>query len=119
MAAAKHFKIPREELKTFVRGKGFCMAPDTVLVDGMPVALVYRVMPSSLYDSGWRFFTGTESDDYLANSRCNGIYDLNTVVNYCPDALKLLDSPPYSAFRRDENGVWINISYDGDWRYWF
>lgn len=118
MPEAKNFKIPREELKTFVRGKGFCIAPDTVLVDGIPVALVYRVMPSSLYDSGWRFFTGTESEDYLANSRCNGVYDLNTVVNYCPDTLSLLDSPPYSAFRRDENGEWINISFDVDWRYW-
>lgn len=117
MAAAKAFKIPREELKTFVCGKGLCMAPDTVLVDGIPVALVYRVMPSSLYDSGWRFFTGTESDDYLANSRYNGIYDLNTVVNYCPETLSLLDSPPYSAFRRDESGEWINISFDVDWRY--
>ena len=48
----------------------------------------------------------------------NGVYDLNTVVNYCPDTLSLLDSPPYSAFRRDENGEWINISYDVDWRYW-
>ena len=98
LAIAKNFKIPREQLKTFVRNKGMCIAPDTVLVDGIPVALIYRVMPSSLYDSGWRFFTGTESDDYLANSRCNGVYDLNTVVNYCPDTLSLLDSPPYSAF---------------------
>ena len=113
MATVKNFKIPREELKTFVRNKGLCIAPDTVLVDGLPVALV-----SSLYDSGWRFFTGTESDDYLANSRCNGIYDLNTVVNYCPDALALLDAPPYSAFRRNEKGEWVNISYDVDWRLW-
>ena len=84
LAIAKNFKIPREQLKTFVHNKGM----------------------------------GTESDDYLANSRCNGVYDLNTVVNYCPDTLSLLDSPPYSAFRRDENGEWINISYDVDWRYW-
>lgn len=118
MATTKNFKIPREKLKTFVRGKGFCIAPDTVLVDGIPVSLIYRVMPSSLYDSGWRFFTGTESDEYLANARYNGVYDLNTVVNYCPEAIHLLDSPPYTAFRRDEYGEWINISYDVDWRYW-
>ncbi len=118
MPEVKHFKIPRNQLKTYVRNKGLCIAPDTVLVDGMPVALVYRVMPSTMYDSGWRFFTGTESDDYLANSRCNGVYDLNTVVNYCPDALSLLDSPPYSAFKRAANGEWVNISYDVDWRMW-
>lgn len=118
MPAQKNFKIPREKLQKLVTGRGLCMAPDTVMVDGIPVALVYRVMPSSLYDSGWRFFTGTESDDYLSNSRCNGLYDLNTVVNYCPDALPLLDSPPYSAFRRGEDGEWINISNDVDWRMW-
>ncbi|MBQ1441652.1 MAG: DUF2185 domain-containing protein [Clostridia bacterium] len=116
--AAKNFKIPREQLKPLVRGKGLCIAPDTVLVDGMPVSIVYRVMPSWHYDSGWRFFSGTESDDYLSDSRFNGVYDLNTVVNYCPETLKLLDSPPYTAYRRDENGDWINISYDVDWRYW-
>ena len=114
---AKKFLIPRERLKKYVSGRGLCIAPDTVMVDGIPVALIYRVMPSSMYDSGWRFFTGTETDDYLANSRCNGVYDLNTVVNYCPDVLPLLDSPPYSAFRRD-GGEWLNISNDVDWRLW-
>ena len=113
---AKKFLIPRERLKKYVSGRGLCIAPDTVMVDGIPVALIYRVMPSSMYDSGWRFFTGTETDDYLANSRCNGVYDLNTVVNYCPDVLPLLDSPPYSAFRRDDSGEWLNISNDVDWR---
>lgn len=114
----KKFKIPREKLKQLVRGRGFCIAPDTVLVDGIPVSLIYRVMPSSMHDSGWRFFTGTESDAYLANSRCNGLYDLNTVVNYCPEALSLLDAPPYSAFRRDDGGEWVNISNDVDWPQW-
>ena len=118
MATGKNFKIPREQLKRFVRNRGLCIATDTVLVDGIPVSIIYRVMPSSLYDSGWRFFSGTESDEYLSDSRLNGVYDLNTVVNYCPDTLALLDAPPYSAFRRDDNGEWVNISADVDWRLW-
>lgn len=114
----KQFKIPREDLKVLAPNRGLCMAPDTILVEGMPVALIYRVMPSLMYDSGWRFFTGTESDTYLANFRCNGLYDINTVVNYCPEVLPMLDSPPYSAFRKSADGTWINISRDVDWQQW-
>lgn len=114
----KQFKIPREELKKMVPNRGLCIAPDTVLVEGLPVALIYRVMPSSMHDSGWRFFTGTESDWYLSNYRCNGIYELNTVVNYCPETIPLLDSPPYSAFRKGSDGEWINISDDVNWMRW-
>ena len=114
----KNFKIPREQLKRYVRGMGLCIAPDTVVVDGIPVCLVYRVMPSSMHDSGWRFFTGTESDDYLSNARCNGVYDLNTVINYCPEILPLLNEPPYTAYRRNDKNEWINISSDVDWTQW-
>ncbi len=114
----KDFKIPRENLKRLVRGGGLCIAPDTILVDGIPVALIYRVMPSTMYDSGWRFFTGSESNEYLSNSRFNGVYELNTVVNYCPDTIPFLDSPPYSAFRRSDGGEWVNISHDVDWQQW-
>lgn len=114
----KNFKIPPEQLKQLVRGRGLCIAPDTVLVDGIPVSLIYRVMPSSMHDSGWRFFTGTETDEYLADFRCNGLYDLNTVVNYCPETLSLLNAPPYSAFRRNADGAWENISDDVDWQQW-
>ncbi len=114
----KKFKIPPEDLKTIVPNRGLCIAPDTILVDGMSVGLVYRVMPSSYYDSGWRFFAGTEDSIYLADSYYNGVYDLNTVVNYCPEVLPLLDSPPYTAFRRDERGEWVNMSREADWMSW-
>lgn len=114
----KNFKIPREQLRILLPNRGLCMAPDTILVEGLPVGLIYRVMPSTMHDSGWRLFTGNESEEYLANFRCNGIYDLNTVVNYCPEVIPLLDSPPYTAFRKNADGEWINISRDVNWMRW-
>ncbi len=114
----KKFKIPREQLRVLLPNRGLCMAPDTILVEGLPVGLIYRVMPSTMHDSGWRLFTGTESEEYLANFRCNGIYDLNTVVNYCPEVIPLLDAPPYTAFRKNADGEWINISREVNWMRW-
>ncbi len=114
----KNFKIPREQLRTLLPNRGLCMAPDTILVEGLPVALIYRVMPSTMHDSGWRLFTGVESEEYLSNSRYNGIYDLNTVVNYCPEVIPLLDSPPYSAFRKTDDGQWVNMSREVNWMLW-
>ena len=61
-----------------------------------------RNEPQNAADSGWRFFSGFESDEYLADRDKSDIYDVNTVANYDPDIIPFLDWPVGSEFERDE-----------------
>ncbi len=44
-------------------------------------------------DSGWRFFAGDESEEYLADPANVEIYDVNTIANYDPEIVPFLDDP--------------------------
>ena len=41
---------------------------------------MYREMPDNEKDSGWRFFSGNESDEYANNPDNLNIYDINTIA---------------------------------------
>lgn len=55
-------------------------------------------------DSGWVFYEGSEDQAYCEDSGHFGLYELNTVVNYDPDIIPLLDAPFGTAFFRGEDG---------------
>ena len=89
-----------------------CFATDRILVDGCKVGYMYREEPDNDLDSGWRVFSGDESDEY-ANSPGNiGIYALNTIANYDPDIIPLLHSNYGSAFYKDCNGTFQQEDFD-------
>lgn len=111
----KKYKIPANEIRPVAMGYGMCIVPDTILVDGLPVRTMYRVMPERRQDSGWRFLSGTETPEYLADRRMQGLYDVNVVANYCPNIVQNLDSPPYSAYELTDDGIWVDVSVSTDW----
>ena len=65
---------------------------------------MYREAPRDAYDSGWHFFSGEETQDYADDARNFALYDVNTIANYDPSIIPLLDSPVGSAFGRSEGG---------------
>jgi hypothetical protein len=71
-----------------------------ITVDGRRVAFMYREPPDNDVDSGWRFMSGFESDDYMNDPANHGIYDVNTIANYDPDIVPFLHAPVGSAFER-------------------
>src|SRR5689334_14651164 len=96
----KQFKIPASNIKPLAEGHGGCMATDAITVSGHKVSYMYREKPDFPEDSGWRFFSGKESEEDLSNPDRTGIYDVNTIANYDSDIIPLLDSPVNSAFER-------------------
>lgn len=68
---------------------------------------MYREMPDYEEDSGWRFLSGDESDDYLSDPQNSDVYDLNTICNYDTDIIPFLSYPAGSAFERDLDGHFI------------
>ena len=118
-APEKRFAIPREELKQLYEGDGpqGCIATDRIVVDGVPVGYCYREEPDAgdeAWDSGWRFTAGDESDAYMDDPDRSGIYALNTICNYDPEVIPLLDSEPGTAWSRGEDGVFRPALYEED-----
>jgi hypothetical protein len=101
----KLFKLSAEQIRPMATGRGGAIASDRITVDGRPVGYMYRTRPHDQYDSGWAFLAGDETDDYMENSNNYGIYDVNTIANYDPEIIPLLDAPEGSAFIRTENGL--------------
>lgn len=99
---SKRFYRGTEAIRPLVTGRGACIATDCIMVEGRRVGWMYREEPNNPVDSGWRFFCGTESEEYLAREENLDFYDVNTVANYDPDIVPFLDAPIGSAFERAE-----------------
>jgi len=104
MAREKKFHLPGTEIRPVATGHGACFATDMITVEGRKVAFMYREAPDNGTDSGWRFMTGFESDEYMSDPENHGIYDVNTIANYDPDIIEFLHAPIGSAFERSEGG---------------
>lgn len=98
----KNFKLKNDQIKPLITGLGGCLATDHITVDGNPVMYMYRETPKNTEDSGWRFFSGAEDDEYMANKSNHGVYDTNTIANYDPSIIPYLNAKVGSAFERDE-----------------
>jgi hypothetical protein len=100
--AEKPFKLRADQIRPLATGRGGCFATDHVTVDGHRVGYMYREQPDGDWDSGWRFFSGRETDKYANDPANLGVYDVNTIANYDPEIIPLLDAPFGAAFARDE-----------------
>jgi len=106
------FKLKRREIAPIALGRGGCVATDRITVDGEPVGYMYREKPIAEEDSGWRFFAGDEDEAYMANLQRHSVYDVNTIVNYDPDILLLLDAEEGSRFERGADGMFKRLDDD-------
>lgn len=107
----KIFKLDTKELVDLVPGMGGCFATDKITVDGLKVGYMYREEPEDASDSGWRFFSGTESQDYVDNPENMMYYDVNTIANYDRTIIPYLDSPVGSEFEKIDNSEVFKLIY--------
>ena len=101
----KHFKLSAEQIRPLATGHGGAIASDRITVDGRRVGYMYRTHPRNNSDSGWAFLAGDESQAYMDNAGNHAIYDVNTIANYDPEIIPLLDAPVGSAFIRTPSGL--------------
>jgi hypothetical protein len=106
----KPYRIAPENLKPLAVGHGGCFATDMITVEGKKVAFMYRKTPERDSDSGWRFMSGYESDEYMNEPEHQGIFDVNTIANYDADIIPFLASPIGTAFeRQDGEGPLVRV----------
>ena len=110
----KEFLLEAKDIRPLVESRMGCIATDRITVDGKRVGFCYREKTDGTHpDSGWRFFAGDESDEYLDDPDNSSVFCLITIANYDRDILPLLDSPAGTAFFRDpETGDFV---LDAQW----
>lgn len=87
---------------------GFVLATKMVVEDKKKVRFMYCEEPDNPSDSGWRFFCGDESDEYMSDPDNIGVYDINTILAIDNSVLPYLDSPTGTALEReDENKPFV------------
>lgn len=98
------FKIKPEEIKNLIEPMGYCYASDKITVEGEKVGFMYREKPYEKEDSGWRFLSGTEDQEYVDDPRNSFMFDVNVIANYDEDIIPYLKSKIGTELQRESNG---------------
>ena len=99
----KYFKLKPEDIKQLIEPMGSCLASDKITVEGLPVGYMYRENPEEENDSGWRFLSGTETQDYIDDPNNSMVFEVNTVANYDDSIIPYLKSRTGTELERIEN----------------
>lgn len=92
-------------------GFGFVLA-SKMLTDGnsnRKVQSMYREETTNPQDSGWRFFCGEETPEYINNPDNMAIYEIDTILKIDPSIRPCLNHSPGVALEREKNGVGWSI----------
>lgn len=100
---SRHFKLKPEDIKQLIEPMGSCLASDKITVEGLPVGYMYREDPEEENDSGWRFLSGTETQDYIDDPNNSMVFEVNTVANYDASIIPYLKSRAGTELERVEN----------------
>ena len=98
----KEYAISTEDIVRLVPHSGGCIATDKITIEGKEVGYMYREVTQRENDTGWRFFAGDESEEYINDSSNSAVYAVNTIANYDPSILKYIDTPAPCAFEKIE-----------------
>lgn len=91
---------------------GYIVASSQVANDENPVGYMYREEPDNPNDSGWRVFSGEESQDYADNPENFAMYNASTIIRIDPSITSLLSAPAPVAYERDAAGQLVKVSAD-------
>lgn len=110
----KQFRLNEENIKELVKPMGYCFASDKITVEGLPVGYMYRETPMEKEDSGWRFFSGTEEEEYIDDENNIDAFDVNIIANFDKAIIPYLDAPFDTDFERVEGTDTFEIITDLD-----
>lgn len=98
--------------KIITQPMGYALVTDRITVDGLPIGYMYRQTPDNKQDSGWRFFSGDEDEDYLDNPENIEIMNVNTIAHYDRSILPFLEEPYGVAFGKNEAGEFLQEDFE-------
>jgi len=98
----EQFKISADEIKDLVSYKGFGIISNHITIDGMKVGFMYREERFDKEDSGWRFLSGTETEEYIDDPETSKVFSINAIANYDPAILPYIKLPVGTELERVE-----------------
>jgi hypothetical protein len=86
----KDFLLQPEDIKDLIPPMGFCIVSNKITIEGSKVGFMYREEVIDHNDSGWRFLSGTETQEYIDDPSTSKIMEVNTIANYDPAIIPFL-----------------------------
>ena len=87
-----------------------CFVTNNILYEGEAIGYLYREEPDTEDDSGWRFTTGSETDEYMNNSENSSYVSLGAVLREDDSVVHLLEHTSGIAFAKDQNGNFVKLN---------
>lgn len=100
----KNYKLMAEDIKRMIPDCGYAFITDMITVDGKNVDYMYRENADHEGDSGWRFYGGGETQEYIDNPNNTSILSLNTIANYDSEVIPFLTYPVGTKIERNAEG---------------
>jgi hypothetical protein len=91
---------------------GYIIASNEVARERKRVGYLYREQPGNENDSGWRVFSGDETQEYADDAANFAMYNAQTILEIDPSIGPLLGAPPPAAFERDAFGHFFEVPPD-------
>ena len=89
---------------------GYVIASHQVTLQKKRIGYLYREAPDNDLDSGWRVFSGEESQEYVDNAANFSMYNSSTIAALAPEIALLLAHPSPIAFERDpSSGRFVEV----------
>ncbi len=70
-----------------------CRVSGKITFEGMKIGFMYREEPDNSSDSGWRFLSGTETQQYINDENNSQIIDIDQIVKLDSSVLPYLERP--------------------------
>lgn len=97
----------------FAPGNGI-LATDYIAKENRKVTWMYRQQPRHKGDSGWRVFSGLETQEYVDNPDHSRYYNSETIVEIDPTIRPYLAAAIGAAFEWDAGAEVFRPVYDFD-----
>ena len=90
---------------------GGLMVSKIVVEEKIKPGFMYREKRIQLYDSGWRIFTGFESEDYINNPDNTGIFNPSTILKIDPSIKNILLKGVGSVYEKlKDSSEWSKVT---------
>ena len=100
----KNYKLNSTQIERLIPDIGFALATDMITVAGKRVDYMVREQPNREDDSGWIFYGGGETQEYIDDSNNTSLFSVNTIANYDPEIIGFLTYPPGTEVERNSEG---------------
>jgi hypothetical protein len=85
-----NYILKPEDIKELIPPMGYCYASDMITVDGQKVGFMHRESREEEGDSGWRFYSGLETEEYVEDEHHFMMFEVNYIANLDPAIIPYL-----------------------------